>query len=50
MFKLKVNKSHVKMSRLFEIAQTLEKQFNFILSVSIDNVNLEEIFWNMNQS
>lgn len=47
MFKIKVNKEE-KISRLFSIAQKLTEDFPFVTGVSIDSVNLEEIFWNMN--
>lgn len=48
MFKLKVSKNSKSISGLFDLAQELEDEFNFITTVSIDSVNLEEIFWNMN--
>lgn len=51
MVKVKVKKD-IKMpiSMLFELSVNMQEELKFIKTVSINTVNLEEIFWNLNQN
>jgi len=50
LIKIKIQKEEsLRISKLYYIMMKMKDEFNFIKDFSIDSMNLEEIFWNLNK-